>query len=114
MTTQSASSICWTASKEAINLSAEKTQAEIEKERLLNLGLVRLIEIVGEAAGRVSAEGLSKYRGIPWIQIIGMRNRLIHGYDNIDFGILYKTITEDLPPLVAELENILRTDQKDR
>ena len=107
MTTQSAS-------KEAINLSAEKTQAEIEKERLLNLGLVRLIEIVGEAAGRVSAEGLSKYRSIPWIQIIGMRNRLIHGYDNIDFGILYKTITEDLPPLVAELENILRTDQKDR
>ena len=43
------------ASKEAIKLSAEKTQIEIEKERLLNLGLVRLIEIVGEAAGRVSA-----------------------------------------------------------
>ena len=102
------------ASKEAVKLSEGKKQGEIEQERLLNLGLVRLIEIVGEAAGRVSAEGLSKYCNIPWIQIIGMRNRLIHGYDNIDFGILYKTITEDLPPLVAKLEKILQTDQKKR
>jgi len=91
------------ASKEAIKLSAGKTRRAIEKERLLNLGLVRLIEIVGEAAGRVSAEGQSKYRNVPWTQIIGMRNRLIHGYDNIDFDILFKTITEDLPPLVTEL-----------
>ena len=101
MTTQSASSICWTPLKRLLIYRLKRH-------------LVRLIEIVGEAAGRVSAEGLSKYRSIPWIQIIGMRNRLIHGYDNIDFGILYKTITEDLPPLVAELEKILQTEQKKR
>ncbi len=100
------------ASKEAIKLSAGKTRRAIEKERLLNLGLVRLIEIVGEAAGRVSAEGQAKHRNIPWTQIIGMRNRLIHGYDNIDFDILFKTITEDLPPLVTELVKILQTSQK--
>ncbi|MEK6759052.1 MAG: HepT-like ribonuclease domain-containing protein [Deltaproteobacteria bacterium] len=100
------------ASKEVLSLSAGKTRKDIETERLLNLGLVRLIGIVGEAAAKVSAEGQSEYRNIPWPQIIGMRNRLIHGYDNIDFDILFKTISEDLPPLVAELERVIQTAQK--
>lgn len=100
------------ASKEALSLSAGKTRKDIETERLLNLGLVRLIGIVGEAAAKVTAEGQSEYRNIPWPQIIGMRNRLIHGYDNIDFDILFKTVTEDLLPLVAELERIMQTAQK--
>lgn len=100
------------ASKEALSLSAGKTRKDIETERLLNLGLVRLIGIVGEAATKVSAEGQSEYRNIPWPQIIGMRNRLIHGYDNIDFDILFKTVTEDLLPLVAELERIMQTARK--
>ena len=100
------------ASKEILSLSAGKTRNDIETERLLNLGLVRLIGIVGEAAAKVSAEGQSEYRNIPWPQIIGMRNRLIHGYDNIDFDILFKTISEDLPPLVAELERVIQTAQK--
>lgn len=100
------------ASKEALGLSAGKTRKDIETERLLNLGLVRLIGIVGEAAAKVSAEGQSEYRNVPWPQIVGMRNRLIHGYDNIDFDILFKTITEDLLPLVAELERIIQTARK--
>ncbi|MBI5233773.1 MAG: DUF86 domain-containing protein [Deltaproteobacteria bacterium] len=95
------------AAEEAIKVSYGKTKQDIEKERLLNLALVRLIEIVGEAASRVSAAGCSNYRGIPWGKIIGMRNKLIHGYDNIDFDILYKTLTEDLPPLISELQKIL-------
>lgn len=97
------------AAKEAIKLSSGKSRHDIENERLLNLGLVRLIEITGEAANRVTAEGRSKYPEITWGQIVGMRNRLIHGYDNIDFEVIYKTVTEDLPQLVIELENILST-----
>ena len=54
---------------------------------MLNLSLVRLIEIVGEAANRVSSEGQAQFPDIPWSQIIGMRHRLIHGYDNVDFDI---------------------------
>jgi len=70
--------------------------------------MVRLIEVVGEAAGRVSAEGQRRYTKIPWPAIIGTRNRMIHGYDSIDFEILYETINEDLPPLVAEIEKIIQ------
>jgi uncharacterized protein with HEPN domain len=49
----------------------------------------------------------TRYSGIPWVQIVGLRNRLIHGYDNVDFDILWEIVTKDLPPLIAELEKIL-------
>jgi len=74
---------------------------------MLELALVRLIEIIGEAAGRVSQEGQNKHSSIPWFQIIGMRNRLIHGYDQVDLNLLWDTIEIDLPPLISKLENIL-------
>lgn len=95
------------AAKEAMKLAEGKTRKDIENERLLNLSLVRLIEVVGEAANRVSADGQSRYPKIPWPAIIGMRNRMIHGYDNIDYDILSQTINEDLPSLVAEIEKVL-------
>jgi len=98
------------AANEAIELAAGKSRDEIENERLLNLSLVRLIEIVGEAADHVSAEFCLKHSSIPWKEIIGMRHRLIHGYDNIDYDLLYQTIREDLPALVALLQGILPTE----
>jgi len=101
------------AAKETVELAVGKSRHDIESERMLNLSLVRLIEVVGEAANRVSPEGQAKYAGIPWLQIIGMRNRLIHGYDNVDFDILYQTVIEDLPYLIAELEKILASEKRD-
>jgi uncharacterized protein with HEPN domain len=95
------------AAREAVELAAGKSKQAMENERMLNLSLVRLIEVVGEAANRVSPEGREKYLSIPWQQIIGMRNRLIHGYDEIDFEVLHQTIVEDLPPLIAKLEKIV-------
>ena len=100
------------AANEAVELAAGKSRYDIESERTLNLSLVRLIEIVGEAANRVSPVGRTRYPGILWAQIIGMRNRLIHGYDNIDFDILYQTVTEDLPFLIIELEKVIPPDKK--
>ena len=47
-------------------------------------------------------------RGIPWREIVAMRNRLIHGYDAIDKEILWEVVTNDLPPLAAGIEQILR------
>ena len=101
------------AAREAVELAAGKSRDNIENERMLNLSLVRLIEVVGEAANRVSPEGQAKYARIPWLQITGMRNRLIHGYANIDFDILYQTVIEDLPYLIAELEKTLASEKRD-
>jgi uncharacterized protein with HEPN domain len=93
--------------REAVALSEGKTQADLDSDRLLELALVRLLEIVGEAASRVSLEDRALYPAIPWLQIIGLRNRLIHGYDAVDREILWQIVVVDLPSLVTDLEEIL-------
>jgi uncharacterized protein with HEPN domain len=95
------------AGREAVQMAQGKTRADLDTDRPLNLSLVRLLEIVGEAASRVPVGERAKYPGIPWVQIVGLRNRLIHGYDSVDFDILWEIVTQDLPPLIAELERIL-------
>jgi uncharacterized protein with HEPN domain len=73
----------------------------------LELALTRLLEIVGEAANRLSEDTRGKYAQIPWPQIIGLRNRLVHGYDAVDLDILWDIARQDLPPLIAALERIV-------
>lgn len=74
---------------------------------MLELALVRLLEIIGEAANRLSEECRSSHNAIPWSQIISLRNRLIHGYDSVDLDILWEILTTDLPQLTADLKIIL-------
>jgi len=69
--------------------------------------LIRILEVIGEAANRLPREEQEKYPEIPWAQVIGLRNRLIHGYDSIDIGILWNIIRHDLPPMIKHLEKIL-------
>jgi uncharacterized protein with HEPN domain len=93
--------------REAILLAQQWSRRDLATNRMLQLSLVRLVEIVGEAASRVSSETRQRYPQIPWPQISGMRNRLIHGYDFVDYDILWQTITEDLPALVAAVEPLV-------
>ena len=93
--------------REAITLTRGKSRADLDSDRVLSLALVRLLEIVGEAAGRVSEEAYARYPEIPWPEIIGLRNRLVHGYDAVDYDILWQIINDDLPALVALLESAL-------
>lgn len=96
---------------EAVALVRDMNRSNLYTSRLHVLALTRLIEVVGEAASRVSKTRRSRYPQIPWPQIIGMRNRLIHGYDAIDLDILWQTVMEELPPLIAELEQILAREE---
>lgn len=84
-----------------------KSRADLDTDRKLNLSLVRLLEVVGEAAGRVPKPEQDRYPAIPWMEIISLRNRLIHGYDQVDFDILWTIVTEDLPTLIGALGTIL-------
>ena len=93
--------------REAMALVQGKTRADLDSDRLLNLALVRLLEIIGEAANRIPEEEQAHHAEIPWPQIVSLRNRLIHGYDSVDFDILWQIVTEDLPPLIASLETIV-------
>ena len=84
-----------------------QTRESLDKNRMLALSLVRLIEIVGEAATQVTREFQNRHPKIPWAQIVGMRNRLIHAYFDIDMDRVWKIVKDDLPPLIIELEKIL-------
>ena len=93
--------------REAVELLGDSSREELGRNRVIQLALTRLVEIVGEAANRVSQAARQKNPEIAWPQIIGMRNRLIHGYDVIDFDLLWDTVTDDLPPLIAALKKIV-------
>lgn len=97
--------------REAVSLSQSKSRVDLDSDRLLNLALVRLLEIVGEAAARIPKEQCANHPEIPWPQIIGLRNRLIHGYDSVDFDILWQIISGDLPPLIAALEAMISLEE---
>jgi uncharacterized protein with HEPN domain len=93
--------------REAVELAKGKTREDLENTRLLQLGLVRLVEIVGEAAASIPRDQRAKYAAIPWQDVVGMRNKLIHEYDRVDLDILWDTVTVELPDLIEALQTIL-------
>ena len=93
--------------EEAVVLLGKATLNDLIKDRVKQLALRKLVEVVGAAANRVSKETQQQHTVIPWSQIIGLRNRLVHGYDDVDLGILWKIIRTDLPPLIEQLRAIV-------
>ncbi len=92
---------------EAVAMIQGRTRLDLDDDRQLNLSLVRLLEIVGEAASRIPKEDQALYGTIPWPEVISLRNRLIHGYDMVDFDILWQIVNQDLPRLIESLKEIL-------
>jgi uncharacterized protein with HEPN domain len=82
-------------------------RSHLDTDETLRLALTRAVEVIGEAAAKVSQPGRDAHPEIPWTQIAGTRNRLIHGYDTLNLDILWKIATEGLPVLVSQLQAIL-------
>lgn len=99
------------AAKEARSFIKERKRTSLDVDRKLELALMKSMEIIGEAASKVTKECQEDLSQIPWPNIIGMRNRLIHAYFDINLEILWKTVTEDIPGLIDELEKILPSDK---
>ena len=97
--------------RETVALVQGRSRRDLDLDRVFSLALVRLLEIVGEAASRVSQEARLQYSRIPWWQVVNLRNRLIHGYYEVDFDILWQIVIQDLPPLIAELEKIVPAEE---
>lgn len=91
---------------EAVELIHGKSRADLDTNRVLSLALVRLLEIVGEAASKVTTATQQQNPNIPWAQIVSLRHRLIHGYDTINMDIFWKILMDDLPALIAQLQKI--------
>jgi uncharacterized protein with HEPN domain len=96
--------------REAVAMVRDRSRHDLGTDRLLNLSLTRLLEIIGEAASRVSEGFREAHAEVAWAEIIGLRNRLIHGYDVVDLDILWEIVQRDLPTLVLALETILKDE----
>jgi len=100
------------ATTEIFEFTRDKNRDDFDNDRKLNLSVVHLLEIIGEAGSGISVEVRNNYKQIPWKVIIGMRNRLIHGYFDIDLDIVWKTVTQDIPPLIPKLERIIKSQEQ--
>lgn len=94
------------AAESALRFVQGRNRADLDRDEMLLFALVRAVEISGEAAGRVSDEGRAKVSQVPWGVVVGMRNRLVHAYFDIDRDILWTTVTQALPVLLAQMKSV--------
>ena len=98
------------AARDAVEFGGGITYSQFENSRLHQNAIVKAVEIVGEAASHVSSGMRESQPDIPWGEIVGMRNRLVHAYFDVDIGLVWRTVHEDLPALIAQLERIVPPD----
>ncbi|MFH0810607.1 MAG: HepT-like ribonuclease domain-containing protein [Pseudomonadota bacterium] len=85
---------------------AGRQRSDVDTDQMPRFALVRAIEIIGEAASKVTPETRALTASVPWAAIISMRNRLIHAYFDVNHDILWKTVTEEIPPVLSLLRTI--------
>lgn len=91
----------------AIKILCTTGQDELEQNEMMQFALIKLVEIVGEAANCVSEQTRRRYGAIPWADVKGMRHRLVHDYEAIDLGMVRATIVDDLSALIDNLRAIV-------
>ncbi len=96
------------AGKEILGFTSGDSQSSFASNRMLQLAIVKDLEIIGEAANNVSIECQEKHPYIPWRAMVGMRNRLVHAYFGINLDVIWQTVQQDLPPLIDSLECALQ------
>jgi len=101
------------ATHEALGYARGRSRRELDQNSMLARAIVKCPEIVGEAASRVTPETRSLASAIPWAQISGMRNRLIHAYFDINLDEVWATVLNDLPLLARMPETLLADSEKE-
>jgi uncharacterized protein with HEPN domain len=94
----------------AIRFTKGRRREELDSDEMLAFALVHALQIVGEAAGKVSAETRGRRPEVPWATLIGMRHRLVHAYFDINLDILWTTAVEAAPALLAQIAPLPDSD----
>ena len=89
------------------SIASGQTRQSFEADDVRQLALLHLIQVLGEAASRVSAVFRESHPELPWGAMAGMRNRIVHGYDHVDPDIVWRVATEDVEPVIAALERLV-------
>ncbi len=95
------------AGRKATSVVKGRGRPDLDSDEILGLALVRLLEIIGEAAKGISEGVRRKHPRIPWSEVARTRDRLIHGYFDVDLDIVWAIVTQDLPPLIDELKKAI-------
>lgn len=95
------------ASLEAVSFLGNIDAEDLAENRLVCQAVVRSLEIVGEAASQISLAYRNVNTEVPWHMIIGMRNRIVHAYFDIDYEVVEKTVKQDLPALIQQLKKLI-------
>ncbi len=99
------------AAKEASGLAADISQESFKESRLHQLAITKALEIIGEAAARVSLEYQRSHPEIPWREIIGMRNRMIHGYFDINYDVVWETAKRNAVELITLISPLVPPEE---
>ena len=84
-----------------------RERADLDSDQMLFFAVVRAIEVLGEAASRISEEAKADFVEVPWVSVVGMRNRLVHGYFDINADLVWKTATTEIPALITPLRRAI-------
>lgn len=95
------------AATNALYFVENKSRKNIEEDLLLSYAVVHALQIIGEAASQVTSETQEQHPEIEWQGMIGMRHRVVHGYDDINYAIVWQVLQEKLPSLLRQLDAIL-------
>lgn len=95
----------------AVQFNKGRKRADLDSNEMLAMATIHLIEVIGEASRTTSRELRRKYPEVPWDSISGTRNRLAHGYIDVDLDIVWTIVTVDLPPLIVQLRHILKNEE---
>jgi uncharacterized protein with HEPN domain len=95
------------AAEQALGFMAGFTSHQLGQDKKTLFAVIRCIEVIGEAAGRVSESTRLNAQDIPWAAITGMRNRLVHAYFDVDTAVVWRTVAEELPTLLQRLRPLV-------
>ncbi|MEO7793734.1 MAG: HepT-like ribonuclease domain-containing protein [Thermoanaerobaculia bacterium] len=95
------------AARDCRAFTSGKSFEDLQGDRMLQFALFKLIEILGEAAARISVDLQGAHPEIPWSRITGMRHRLVHAYFDVNLEIVHEVVERDLPELIRQLERLV-------
>jgi uncharacterized protein with HEPN domain len=100
------------AAETALRFVRDRTRSDLNDDQMLLFALVRAIEIIGEAASRITPATRTAIVDVPWADAIAMRNRLIHGYFDVNPDVVWATATEELPQLLPKPRDLLQREDR--
>ena len=103
------------AARDGVSFAEGLALEQFKESRLQQYAVLKAIEVIGEAAAHISAETKKTHADLPWIDIISMRNRLVHGYFEVNIERVWETVQVDLPRLISQIEPMvpLETDERE-